>query len=75
MTLHPISERSERESDLIGNAMNSLIRSRKLPTRSERGPSTTNSLVQPRSSGLARLSKARQSELDNSFDNADLSLH
>ena len=43
-TLHPISERSERQSDMIGNAMNSLIKSKGLTMRSQIGRATTGSL-------------------------------
>lgn len=73
-TLQPISERSERDSDLIGPTINSLIKSRRLAARSERGPSTTNSLVGPRSPKLIGIEKEKQkSEIDHSFDNEDLS--
>ena len=55
--------------------MNSMIKSRKIGARSERGPSTTGSLVGPRAVNLPVLARERQqSELGASFED-DISEH
>jgi ATP-dependent helicase/DNAse subunit B len=45
VSLQPISERSERESDLNIGPMHSFIKARKFGPKSERGSLTSNSLI------------------------------
>jgi hypothetical protein len=77
-SLQPISERSERESDLMGPSNQGLFKSRKLAPKSERGPNTRNSLVerltfQGGNKPTLFDKDFQKSEINQSFDNDELS--
>ena len=55
ISLQPISERSERESDLATPPLHSFIRARRLAPKSQRGSGTSNSLIERASFAGGRL--------------------
>lgn len=63
-SLQPISERSERESDLVATPVQSFIRNRKIVARSERGGPTKNSLVELGHISGNKLNLFEKSEVD-----------
>ena len=64
MTLHPISERSERQSDLISTAMNSFIKAKRVTLGSQKG-APSKSLINPKGTNNQHMGiKNRMSELD-----------
>ena len=74
--MQPISERSERESDLIAPTIHSFVRPRNTGPKSERGGTpTTNSLVEKGHMSGNKLNlygrEVRQSDLNKSTSHKD----